>query len=890
MEEQSNLDLDEGTGSDVGGDQILVGDIRDAKNIAIGKEIQQTIYEGYTAAEVALLIAEARKADTQPAAAITIPPPPEPAKPPEISGFVGRDQELTYFADMLESAHLAVIAGMAGVGKTALAATLVDLVAREPSRVFWHSFHEGEGIDGVVWGLAGFLAWHGKDELWKLLQSARLTGGQPPPTETLFDYLLQLVRDGNYLLCFDDFHHVDDDPTLNQLVERLRQALVAGQLSIVITSRRVPEFVTLAQVEPVQGLSDRDTQRLLRAKGVTLPPDQMAQLYTLTAGNAEFLILAIDALQNARDPEALLAQLAATDDIERYLIKEVDDGLTGQERTVMNALAILLGYAATRDAIEAVVDRGNLLRTLRGLAERHLLVVQETSAGRTYRQHDLVREFYYEMSSRRERKKLHARAGEYYRDEEVDLLLAAIHYERAGETAEAAQLATQDLWGIVNRGQIRPLRKLLEQFTDDQLAVAQWIEINLAKGQIYTLQAEAGLAEVSLQTALTQVDRIEDETQQRILGARACRNMGELLEERAPREALGWLEQGLTRLQGADQVEEAALYIRSGTIHLFLSQYETAMSFSQRGIALLPPVQTQWQSIALRDLSGSYIYLGDAGLVQQYAQASIAVCQYLNDYLGQVHPLINLAIGQFMTGETQTGLATFAVAANLAIQTGNETIQAQVEQNLGTAKLSLGQLEEAKRHLQTSLTLAKSRDNQRIRLYSLRNLIALHVDLREWEMATHYLREADPLAHGLGDQHNLMALDGFWCEVKLANKETEAALGYANRYFELAVGLNEIVSQGIGQAYLGKVLAASGRYTEAWVAFCESLALIEDNDLYQAALNQMDWGIALLAADHLSEGVQRLQLAQHELRILNDFDLVEQIEAILATQRENLDS
>ncbi|MCB0187918.1 MAG: tetratricopeptide repeat protein, partial [Caldilineaceae bacterium] len=697
------------------GDQIRVGEIRDAKNIAIGKEIQQTIYEGYTAAEVALLIAEARKGEVA-AAAITIPPPPAPTKPPEISNFVGRDRELTHFIDLLESAHLAVIAGMAGVGKTALAATLVTLVAREPSRIFWHSLHEGEGLDGVLWGLASFLAWHGKDELWKLLQSARLTGGQPPPTETLFDYLLQLVRDGNYLLCFDDFHHVDDDPVLNQLVERLRQALVAGQLSIVITARRVPEFVTLAQVEPVQGLSDRDAQRLLRAQGVALTPEQTAQLYTLTRGNAEFLILASAALKNARDPADLLEQLAASDDIERYLVNEVDDALTGQERTVMNALAVLLGYAATRDAIEAVVDRGNLLRTLRGLAERHLLVVQETGAGRAYRQHDLVREFYYEMNSRRDRRKLHARAGEYYRDEEPDLLLAGIHYARAGEPAEAARLATQDLWGIVNRGQIRPLRTLLEQVADEGMVTDLAIAVNLAKGQIYTMQAEGDRAAASLQAALTQIDSVADETQQRILAARACRNMGELLEERAPREALTWLEQGLARLQRADQLEEAALHIRSGTIYLFLNQYETAMEFSHRGIALLPETPTQWRSIALRDLSGIHNYLGEFEKSIGFATQSINICQQLSDPVNQIIPTMNLAVALFSAGNTQAGLLGFNEALALAIQTGNVHIQAQIEQNLGTAKVMLGMLDEAQLHLQKSLDLARQRENQRILL------------------------------------------------------------------------------------------------------------------------------------------------------------------------------
>lgn len=863
------------------GDQIRVGDIRDAKNIAIGKEIQQTIYEGYTAEEVALLLAEARKTETAPAVAITIPPPPTPAKPPEISNFVGRDRELTHFIDLLESAHLAVIAGMAGVGKTALAATLVTLVAREPSRIFWHSFHEGEGIDGVVWGLAGFLAWHGKAELWNLLQSARLTGGQPPPTETLFDYLLQLVRDGNYLLCFDDFHHVDDDPMLNQLVERLRQALVAGHLSIVITSRRVPEFITLSQVEPVQGLSDRDAQRLLQAQGVTLTAAQVAQLYTLTTGNAEFLILASAALKNARDPEDLLEQLAASDDIERYLVKEVDDALTGQERTVMNALAALLGYAATRDAIEAVVDRGNLLRTLRGLAERHLLIVQETGAGRAYRQHDLVREFYYEMNSRRDRRKLHARAGEYYRNEEVDLLLAGIHYERAGETEEAARLATQDLWSIVNRGQIRPLRTLLEQVADGGLATELAIAVNLAKGQIYTLQAEAGLAEASLQAALTQIDSVADETQQRILAARACRNMGELLEERSPRAALTWLEQGLARLQGADPVEEAALYIRCGTIYFFLRRYEDAQATAEQGVSLLPNKLTPWHGIALRDLSGIYNSLGNFQRAIEYATQSIKIFEQLSDPVNQIMPTMNLAIAFFSAGNTQAGVTMFDTAATLAERIANKSAQAHIEINRGRAKLSMGDLEGAKRHLQTSLSLAREQTNKRAELYALLNLIDVYVDEEVWDTATYYLAQAESLAQELSDEHVSMMLWGLWSDVKLASGDIDGALESAEQRYILAVKLEEVVSQGISLAYLGKTLAAKEEYEQAFVKFSESLVLIGEGYPFAMALAKKDFGQALLAAGRATEGVQLLIEAQELFQTVDTVDEVEKINDLL---------
>ncbi len=667
---------------------------------------------------------------------------------------------------------------------------------------------------------------------------------------------------------------------------RLRQALTAGHLSIIITSRRVPEFITLAQVAPIQGLSARDTRRLLQAKGLPLTPPQIDQLYTLTGGNAEFLILASDALQNARNPQDLLDRLAESDDIERYLLREVDDGLTGQERTVMQALAVLLGYAATRDAIEAVIERGNVLRTLRGLSERHLLMVQEVASGRAYRQHDLVRTFYYEQNSRRERKQLHTRAGAYYRDDETDLLLAGIHYERAGDVAEAARLATQDLWGIVNRGQIRPLRGLLEQFGAAGLAAEGWIAVNLAKGQLYTLQAEGGLAEASLTTALNQIATLADGTQQRILAARACRGMGELLEEKSPRDALTWLEQGLDRLQGADQMEEAALYIRSGTIYFFLGQYEEAQATSEKGVNLLPNNLTSWRGIALRDLSGIYNNLGDFQRAIEYATQSIAIFEQLSDPVNQIMPTMNLAIAIFSAGNIRPGLAMFDTAAMLAERTANKSAQAHVEINRGTAKLSMGDLEGAKVHLQYSLDLARQQTNKRAELYSLRNLTEIHIDEEEWDLATHYLEQAEPLARELDDQHNRMTLCGLWCEVKLAAGDGDGALEFAKQQFELAVELKEVVSQGISQAHLGKVLAAIGRYEEAFAAFGESLTLIGNEDPFQEALTKLDWGRALLAAKRLAEGVEMLVQAQNELQKLEVFKLVAQIDELLVNSRE----
>ncbi len=47
---------------------------------------------------------------------------------------------------------------------------------------------------------------------------------------------------------------------------------------------------------------------------------------------------------SASDPARVIGNLAEVANIERYLLKEVDAGINQDERALMEALAILLGY------------------------------------------------------------------------------------------------------------------------------------------------------------------------------------------------------------------------------------------------------------------------------------------------------------------------------------------------------------------------------------------------------------------------------------------------------------------------------------------------------------------------------------------------------------------
>jgi hypothetical protein len=229
--------------------------------IQMGQRLRSDVDWEPVPPELAPLIPMAVEVIAAPPDRTKVTPPPEPSRPPQVAGFVGREAELTAYADRLVNEQLAVIAGMAGVGKTALAVTLAQRVA-DPEHTFWHTFHEGEGVDALLWKLAGFLAWRGQGDLWRMLKGAQQSGGQPPLTEALLDYLFQTLRGRGYTLCLDDWHLVEEDPLLEQLVERMYRLVRAGELALIVTSRRAPVFTDETAFEPLAGLCASDTQAL----------------------------------------------------------------------------------------------------------------------------------------------------------------------------------------------------------------------------------------------------------------------------------------------------------------------------------------------------------------------------------------------------------------------------------------------------------------------------------------------------------------------------------------------------------------------------------------------------------------------------------------------------
>lgn len=780
-------------------------------------------------------------------AKVEIPPPPEPPRPPEVQHFVGREAELGYFAAKLATYHLAVITGMPGMGKTALAARLAGRVA-SPFRTFWHAFHAGEGFQSIVWKLAGFLAWHGQGDLWRLVQTVQATGGKLPPPETLFDYLAQMVRRGRFLLCLDDFQFVDEDPLVGQLVGRLREAVLAGDLDLIITARRLPGFLQVTQFDALGGLAAADADRLLALGGLRLAPELTAELYARTAGNAQFLTLATDALKQAADPAELVANLAAADDIERYLLGQVDRNLGDAEREVLAAIAALLGYGGTRDALEAVLDGGSIQRPLRALADRHLLIVNEGGRGQEYALHSMLQAFYYASLGRRQRREMHARAAEYYEAEEVDVMKAAVHYDAAGAYPKSAQLAVGHAWRLINLGQAERLGRLLAKFEPGRLEPFLWAEVQAARGAVAAFLGD-GAARSHFEAALTDLAQMPENPAVLELRGRLCRELGELLRLQAPQEALQWLETGLRALAGTGSAEVAHLKIVMGAVLGHLGDYDAAVRALDDALRSLPEAASQLHAKTFLNLQVAHFNTGDYERAISYGERGLALARSLGDQWLVQGFMTNLAVTRHIGGDWPAAIADMERALALAETLGNRVAQVMLLTNLGYSHINLADDDAARRYLTRALELAGPLGLTIPEINARYRLADLAIRNADWDAARGCLAQAEAAALRIDARSALPEIYSAWAELELGLGNPDAALAHVQHAIALAQEDELAVEEGINRRILGQALAVAGNAADAGAAFAASLRLLAGQDEYEHARTQAAWGEVLLKGD-----------------------------------------
>ncbi|MGQ9582851.1 MAG: AAA family ATPase, partial [Thermoplasmatota archaeon] len=285
----------------------------------------------------------------------------EPAQVvPATPGFVGRRRELEALKRLIEEKKMVILHGIAGIGKTSLAARLVQELS-PPRPTFWYRFREWDTLRNLLTPFSEFLQREGRRRL-----RAYLASRQEIDLNAVCYLVLESVRELRALLVFDDVHKASDTftPCFKLLTEVLEKSEGVRAL---LTTRRLPAFYSRSEVVvrglvaelKLEGLDEEASSQLLRARNIA--PAYHRRAFLLTGGHP--LALELYKPGSGEAEERL--------DINKYIEEEISARLTPAELKVLRMASL---HRCPVPAEALLQDPELPYETLQSLVSRSLLM------------------------------------------------------------------------------------------------------------------------------------------------------------------------------------------------------------------------------------------------------------------------------------------------------------------------------------------------------------------------------------------------------------------------------------------------------------------------------------------------------------------------------------
>jgi WD40 repeat protein/transcriptional regulator with XRE-family HTH domain len=298
---------------------------------------------------------------------------------PIVATFYGRGNELTDLQQWItkESCQVVALLGLGGMGKTALAASLVKNVNSSFDYIFWRSLQNAPLIENVLKSCLQFIS-----------------GGEPIDISSdLNEQLLRLIKvlqEHRCLIVLDNFETVLESQTNQErwggyatLLQRVGE--VMHQSCLLLTSREKPGEINLleAKTMPVRslqlsGLEASDAQKIIAEQALVGTENEWKQLIDFYLGNPLALKLVSEFIK-----EIFEGSIADFLKENAFIIKDVHTLLEQQfkrlsetERDIMYWLAIEREAITLADLQENIVEpviKRTLLEAISALQRRFLV-------------------------------------------------------------------------------------------------------------------------------------------------------------------------------------------------------------------------------------------------------------------------------------------------------------------------------------------------------------------------------------------------------------------------------------------------------------------------------------------------------------------------------------
>ncbi|MBT5049792.1 MAG: tetratricopeptide repeat protein [Rhodospirillaceae bacterium] len=731
---------------------------------------------------------------------------------PDLSDFVGRDDEISALTDQLSgaggAASISALAGLGGIGKSALAVHIAyDLVEHYP-----------DGQLMLELGGTGDNPASPVDVMGRVILSVHPTAHLPDDEETVTATYRDLLSGGKYLLVLDNAHDAN----------QVRNLLPPLPSAAIITSRQ-PIVLPNVKAYPLDELSAEEARTLLREiTGEDRVTDDDLDRIAVACG---FLPLAL------RVAGTFLA-VHPTWTIDEYLSR------LENERTRFTALKIPeyeLDVAQVLGLSVAQLERDNapLVRNWRKLSVfagdfdrwavasvwdctdeeardgldallHRAMTLYDSETGR-HLLHDLMRDMarleekegdytglLYEASARHA---VHyvgilSEADGLYMNGDDDVLEGLKLYDLEGENIQAGHD-----WAVAHMEDGGGAARLCFGYTDAGVYVLSlrqhpreniaWLEAGIAGARaVGELQVEG--------TALGN------------LGL-AWARLGNA------RKAIEYYEQHLTiTRETSDRLGEGNALGNLGVAWAALGEVRKAIEYYEQNLTIARETgDRRGEGNSLGNLGVAWAALGDGRKAIEYYEQHLTIAREMGDRLGEANALGNLGNAWAALGEVRKAIGYYEQQLTIARETGDRRGEGSVLGNLGAAWTDLGEVRKAIEYNEQHLTIARETGARRGEGNALGNLGVAWSALGEVRKAIGYYEQHLTIAREIGDRHGEGAALGNLGNTWIALGDGHKAIEYFEQHLTIAREIGDRQGEGIALFSSAISLKRLGQIAEA---------------------------------------------------------------------------
>lgn len=400
--------------------------------------------------------------------------------------LIGVETQLTHCLDALNQGESVCIHGPGGVGKSSLAAAIIDHGGFD--HYFWFTVRPtlNDHLPSLLFMLGFFLQRQGATNLWQLLM---LNAGKVDDFNlalSVAQHDLTTLSGQRLVLCFDELEllQVTDH---ERVVEAHSQILrfiegLHGHAPLLLITQR-PTLSADHYLE-LTGLATPNIRRLLQPAGIDLYEEELRQLYHYTHGNLRLLHLVSTLLQRGVSLTALLDGSHGTLTL-LPLLHRLLPRLAAAERQLFQQLAIFRSaapldeWAAEQEQLQVLIEQRLVQRDGKGgiflLPALRLAIYEDLSTDLRVRLH-------------RQAAQIRAVRGEY--------TAAAYHLWQGGDESGAVQLWYPHRQQEIERGQASAAYAIFGDLARHRLKKTERNVLDLIRAELLQYQGNVkqGLA------------------------------------------------------------------------------------------------------------------------------------------------------------------------------------------------------------------------------------------------------------------------------------------------------------------------------------------------------------------------------------------------------------